>query len=71
MSDKREILSVNWFNTNGGTAGIVVINNGFKKKAYIKVVEGENEKTDIQDIMSYGSTLDINVLKNIINILED
>lgn len=67
MYDKIVIKSVDWFNTKGGTIGIVVINNGFQNKAYIKVVNGEDEQYDIQDIIDWGSTLPLNTLKYIID----
>ncbi len=67
----KEIKSY-WFTgrTENATVGIVITDNGYEKKAYIKNVAGISEKQDIQDVMDYGTKLPIQFLKEMIELLE-
>lgn len=68
---KKEILKTYWFTSNTeDVIGIVIIDNGFEKKAYIKNVPGISEKEDIQTIIDYGTKLPIQMLEDMINILK-
>lgn len=48
---EQKILNVQWF----GKIGIVTIDNGIEIKTYIKEIEGNDEKQDIQDILKHGT----------------
>ena len=50
-------ISATWY-TCSGTAkviGIVKVNTGYEDKYYIGIADGEDENTDIQQVISYGS----------------
>lgn len=62
-----------WFNNSKGALGIIVIEEDItqKKKAYISAVEGRNEAIDTQNIIDYGSTFSLEVVKRLKHHLED
>ena len=65
-----EVKDVMWFSGSDKLVGIVVINNGFGNKAYIKSVKGDSENEDINDIIDYGTKLTpyhINRLSQLLN----
>lgn len=65
--DTQEILNVKWFND----VGIVTIFNGREVRTYIKKVEGKNEQDDIRDIISWGSRICPETLKEILAFYEE
>lgn len=65
-----KVIQVEWLTATNGTIGIVVIDNGFKKKAYIKQVAGIDEKQDIKDVAENGAKLHRSTLTQIINHLK-
>ncbi len=65
--DSQEVLNVKWFND----VGIVTIFNGREVRTYIKKVEGKNEQNDIRDIISWGSRIYPETLKEILAFYEE
>ena len=65
--DTQEVLNVKWFND----VGIVTIFNGREIKTYVKKVEGKNEQDDIKDIISWGSCIYPETLKEILAFYEE
>ena len=65
--DTQEVLDVRWFND----VGIVTITNGIEERTYIKKVEGKNEKDDIRDIISWGSRIYPETLREILALYEE
>lgn len=65
--DTQEVLDVRWFND----VGIVTITNGIEERTYIKKVEGKNEKDDIRDIISWGSRIYPETLRQILSFYEE
>lgn len=65
--DTQEVLNVKWFND----VGIVTIFNGREVRTYIKKVEGKNEQDDIRDIISWGSRIYPETLKEILAFYEE
>jgi len=62
-----EILDVNWISTKDGCIGIILVNNRYENKVYIKEVAGLNEELDIQNILQWGSKFPVSVASKIIN----
>lgn len=65
--DSKEVLNVKWFND----VGIVTIFNGREVRTYVKKVEGKNEQYDIRDIISWGSRIYPEALKEILALYEE
>ena len=65
--DSQEVLNVKWFND----VGIVTIFNGREMRTYVKKVEGKNEQDDIRDIISWGSRIYPETLKEILAFYEE
>ena len=65
--DTQEVLNVKWFND----VGIVTIFNGREVRTYVKKVEGKNEQDDIRDIISWGSRIYPETLKEILGFYEE
>lgn len=59
-----------WFTTNQGCMGIVLCDNGFEKKAYIKQVEGIDKEKDIQDVLNWGAKITPGIAEQIANHLK-
>lgn len=64
--DTQEVLNVKWFND----VGIVTITNGIEERTYVKKVEGKNEQDDIRDIISWGTRIYPETLKEILSFYE-
>lgn len=64
--DSQEVLNVKWFND----VGIVTIFNGREVRTYVKKVEGKNEQDDIRDIISWGTRIYPETLKEILSFYE-
>lgn len=64
--DSQEVLNVKWFND----VGIVTIFNGREVRTYVKKVEGKNEQDDIRDIISWGSRIYPETLRQILSFYE-
>ena len=62
-----KVENVLWFNSMNGTIGIVLADNGHKKKAYIKNVIGLNEENDIKEILESGAKIHISQAESIVN----
>ena len=62
-----------WFFTSNteDVVGIVIVDNGFDKKAYIKNAPGHSEKEDIQTIMDYGTKLPVQMLEEMVSLLKE
>lgn len=54
MKNVKEVI---WITAGNGTLGIVLSDNGFEKKAYIKKVMGLDEESDTQDILNSGGKI--------------
>lgn len=65
--DSQEVLNVKWFND----VGIVTIFNGREVRTYVKKVEGKNERDDIRDIISWGSRIYPETLREILAFYEE
>ena len=65
--DSQEVLNVKWFND----VGIVTIFNGREVRTYVKKVEGKNEQDDIRDIISWGTRIYPETLKEILSFYEE
>ena len=65
--DSQEVLNVKWFND----VGVVTIFNGREVRTYVKKVEGRNEQDDIRDIISWGSRIYPETLKEILAFYEE
>lgn len=65
--DTQEVLNVKWFND----VGIVTIFNGREVRTYVKKVEGKNEQDDIRDIISWGSRIYPETLRQILSFYEE
>lgn len=65
--DTQEVLNVKWFND----VGIVTIFNGREVRTYVKKVEGKNEQDDIRDIISWGSRIYPETLREILALYEE
>ena len=65
--DSQEVLNVKWFND----VGIVTIFNGRELRTYVKKVKGENEQDDIRDIISWGSRIYPETLREILAFYEE
>ena len=65
--DTQEVLNVKWFND----VGIVTIFNGREVRTYIKKVEGKNEQDDIRDIISWGTRIYPETLRQILSFYEE
>ncbi len=65
--DTQEVLNVKWFND----VGIVTIFNGREIRTYVKKVEGKNEQDDIRDIISWGSRIYPETLRQILSFYEE
>ena len=53
----NKVVDVLWFSGLAGNIGIVLNDNGFEKKAYIKQVAGFDEEADTQDILQNGAKI--------------
>lgn len=65
--DSQEVLNVKWFND----VGIVTIFNGREVRTYVKKVEGKNEQDDIRDIISWGTRIYPETLRQILSFYEE
>ena len=67
-----KIVEAIWFSPGyqPGTIGIVLVDTGFEKKAYIGAGDGIDEKTDIEKIASHGARFHLVAAKNIKEHLE-
>lgn len=65
--DSQEVLNVKWFND----VGIVTIFNGREVRTYVKKVEGKNEQGDIKDIISWGTRIYPETLRQILSFYEE
>jgi len=61
-----KLKSVRWIGTQGGTIGIVIVEDEHEgEKAYINVVPGFDQASDVQRVMDYGSTFPISVAQQL------
>lgn len=60
-----------WFTNRGGTIGIVLVQDPITKKKFarIKSVDGHNESIDTQDIIDWGSKINLEQATKIYNFL--
>lgn len=65
-----KIIKSIWINTIQGCIGIVLTDNGFRKKAYIKQVEGFDEDSDSNDIAQNGGKFTLSMAEEIIKHLK-
>lgn len=56
MSKTTDVI---WISTMSGTIGIVLTDNGFEKKAYIKQVSGFDEENDEIDVSETGGKINL------------
>ena len=68
-----KIIETLWFNSFGGTVGIVVGEEDITKdrKAYIGPASGLNEKEDTDHIISFGLPFSLDTAKRIVRLLEE
>jgi len=65
-----KIVKSMWINTMQGCIGIVLTDNGIEKKAYIKQVEGFDEKIDSEDVASSGGKIVLSQVEALFNHLK-
>jgi hypothetical protein len=66
-----KVLGKSWIPTSGGLIGVVLCENDYGQKAFIRVVEGSDEESDIQKVCDWGSTLQIEQAKGFFGSLVD
>ena len=66
-----KIIEVIWIETISGTIGIVLKDNGFEKKAYIKQVMGLDEASDTRDVLENGGKLKLHHAESILKHLKE
>lgn len=67
MGGEKKILGSVWFSPMyGKSIGIVLINNGYKEKAYICSVNGLDQKTDEEYIAKYGAKFPLEMARKLI-----
>lgn len=66
-----KIIETLWFNSFKGSAGIVVAEQEVTKArvAYLGVVSGEDEKVDIDSIISFGNPFSLDTAKRLVYLL--
>ena len=65
-----KLLGYRWF-TGKECIGIVLVETDYDGlKAYIKKVEGEDEQTDLQDIMDWGTSFPVEEAKSLVGYKE-
>lgn len=67
MSKVKEVI---WINTMNGIIGIVLSDNGFEKKAYIKQVMGLDEESDTKDVLENGGKIHLQQVESIVKHLK-
>lgn len=63
-----EILGNIWFTPQGKSIGIVVIQGGVEKKAYIGIGQGIDEGEDLKFISEYGTPFPLKQAMEICNV---
>ncbi len=66
-----KVIETIWISTLSGTIGIVLSDNGFEKKAYIKQVSGLSEEDDTNDVLLNGGKLHLHQVESIKKHLTD
>jgi len=66
----NKITEVMWISTMKGTMGIVLSNNGFENKAYIKQVSGFDEEIDTKEILETGAKIHLHQAESIVRHLK-
>jgi hypothetical protein len=54
-----------WITAGAETIGIVLSDNGYEKKAYIKKVVGFDEENDIKDVLQNGGKIHLSQVESI------
>jgi hypothetical protein len=57
----NNLLDYKWINTRGGCVGVVLTENDYEQKAYMCVVQGNEEKLDIEYVKNWGVTLSFEI----------
>ena len=58
MEKTKKIHNVDWINSSNGCIGIVLYENEYGEKyAYVKQVTGQDEATDVNDVISWGGKI--------------
>ena len=55
-----ETENYRFMSTRGGCIGVVLAKNEYGQRAYVTVVPGHDEESDIQFVKEWGSSLDMN-----------
>ena len=63
-------IKVLWFSAMSETIGLVLTDNGFEKRAYIKDVSGIDADADIEDIKQNGARIRLSEAEEIVNHLK-
>ncbi len=68
-----KIVETLWFTGFKGSAGIVVAEEDITKArvAYIGIISGEDEKADVDGIISFGQPFPLDTAKRIVRLLEE
>ncbi len=66
-----KVIETLWFNGFKGSVGIVVIEEDVtkKRKAYIGVASGKDEKLDTDGIISWGQRFSLDTAKKLVYLL--
>lgn len=57
-------LDYKWINTSGGCIGVVLAENNYEQKAYICVVPGNDENSDIEYVKNWGVKISMEVAQS-------
>lgn len=49
------ITGIAWFSDGSDTIGLVTVDTGFGKKAYIRTVLGRDRRFDMEDVAKHGT----------------
>ncbi len=58
-----------WYSCNEGCIGIVMMHNGYEKKAYIGIVEGKDQEQDEKYILSHGTPFPVKQAQEMIGVI--
>ncbi len=66
-----KIIETLWFNSFGGTVGIVIVeeDNTKDRKAYIGSASGTNESADTDHIINFGLPFSLDTAKRMVYLL--
>lgn len=70
ITNMSKVTEVIWISTMSAKIGIVLSNNGFENKAYIKQVMGLDEESDTKDVLENGGRIHLQQVESIVQHLK-